>query len=43
MTEIELSVLSRQCLDRYIGSPTMLLQEVGAWEAETNSDGPTID
>jgi hypothetical protein len=43
MAEIELSVLSRQCLDRYIASLTMLLEEVGAWECERNSNGATVD
>jgi DDE superfamily endonuclease len=36
VAEIELSVLSRQCLDRRIGSAGELRGEVGAWEAERN-------
>jgi hypothetical protein len=36
MAEIELSVLTRQCLDRRIGSREDLAREVGAWTAERN-------
>jgi hypothetical protein len=36
VAEIELSVLSRQCLNRRIGSMPDLRQEVSAWEAERN-------
>ena len=36
MAEIELSVLSRQCLDRRIESSEILAREVGAWELERN-------
>jgi hypothetical protein len=36
MAEIELSVLSRQCLDRRIESSEILVKEVGAWELERN-------
>jgi hypothetical protein len=36
MAEIELSVLSRQCLDRRIESMDDLRQEVSAWEDERN-------
>jgi hypothetical protein len=36
MAEIELSVLSRQCLDRRIGSREELEQEVSAWEDKRN-------
>jgi hypothetical protein len=36
MAEIELSVLSRQCLDRRIGDPETLAREVAAWEMERN-------
>lgn len=34
--EIELSVLSRQCLDRRIGDRETLAREVAAWEHERN-------
>jgi hypothetical protein len=36
MAEIELSVLSRQCLDRRIPTPESLASEVKAWEDERN-------
>jgi hypothetical protein len=36
MAEIELSVLSRQCLDRRIESMEELKREVSAWELERN-------
>jgi hypothetical protein len=36
VAEIELSVLTRQCLDRRIESADELRAEVGAWEAERN-------
>jgi hypothetical protein len=36
MAEIELSVLSGQCLDRRIDNAAKLRQEVGAWEEERN-------
>jgi hypothetical protein len=43
MAEIELSVLSRQCLDRYISSSNLLLEEVSAWEVDRNTNGATVD
>jgi len=43
MAEIELSVLSRQCLKGYIPDPLTLAQETGAWETERNSNGATVD
>jgi len=36
MAEIELSILSRQCLDRRIGSQAELVREVAAWQAKRN-------
>ena len=36
MAEVELAVLSGQCLDRRIGQEAELRQEVTAWEAERN-------
>jgi hypothetical protein len=36
MAEIELSVLSRQCLDRRIGSREELEREVAAWQEDRN-------
>ena len=43
MAEIELSVLSRQCLDRRIPDPPTLEEEVAAWEHERNAKGATVD
>ena len=43
MAEIELSVLSRQCLDRRIGSVQTLTTEVNAWQAERNSKSAKMD
>jgi len=43
MAEIELSVLSRQCLDRRIPDRQALEREVAAWEAERNRLGGTVD
>ena len=37
MAEIELAVLSGQCLDRRIGKEETLRQEVAAWETERNA------
>ena len=37
IAEIELSALSRQCLDRRIGSADELGRELAAWEAERNA------
>jgi hypothetical protein len=43
MAEIELSVLSRQCLDRRIGTRDMLVHEVAAWNKARNTSGTTVD
>jgi hypothetical protein len=42
MAELELSVLSRQCLDRRIPSFEELAHEVGAWQTARNAAGATI-
>ena len=42
VAEIELSVLSRQCLDRRIGSSAQLARETKAWEAARNADGSKV-
>jgi hypothetical protein len=42
MAEIELSVLSRQCLDRRIETREELEREVAAWERERNERGVPI-
>jgi hypothetical protein len=38
MAEAELSVLSRQCLDRRIGDQVLLAEEVVAWQNARNAD-----
>ena len=38
MAELEFSVLSRQCLDRRIGTQAILTREVAAWEATRNAN-----
>ncbi len=43
MAEIELSVLSRQCLDRRIGSLAELEREVTAWQARRNANAVGIN
>jgi transposase len=42
MAEIELSVLSRQCLDRRIPDQAALISEVAAWEGERNAMQATV-
>ena len=39
MAELELSVLSRQCLDRRLASKEAVVAEVAPWEAERNRAG----
>jgi DDE superfamily endonuclease len=39
IAEIELSALTRQCLDRRLGSPEELHRELSAWQQERNADG----
>jgi transposase len=43
MAEIEFSVLTRQCLDRRIGSRTELEREVVAWQAKRNGQAVGIN
>ena len=43
MAEIELSVLSRQCLNRRLPDQETLTQEVAAWEQARNAEQVTID
>jgi hypothetical protein len=43
MAEIELSVMSRQCLDRRLPDRPALEREVRAWEAERNAAGGRVD
>ena len=42
VAEIELSVLSRQCLDRRIGSAAELTRELAAWQAQRNADASVV-
>jgi len=43
MAEIELSVLSDQCLDRRLPDQQTVVQEVAAWETRRNAERATID
>lgn len=43
VAEIELRVLTIQCLSRRIADATILRREVQAWEAERNSSGAHVD
>ena len=43
MAETELSVLSRQCLDRRLDSQELMAREVAAWEQERNAAGMRIN
>ena len=42
VAEIELSVLSRQCLNRRIGSTEELKQELAAWQKERNANRAAV-
>jgi hypothetical protein len=42
VAEIELSILSRQCLDRRIGSAEDLAREVAAWQEKRNAENSTV-
>lgn len=43
MAEMELSALSKQCLDRRIASMKKLADEVSIWEQEGNAIGATVN
>ncbi|MHB8899152.1 MAG: IS630 family transposase, partial [Thermoguttaceae bacterium] len=43
MAETELSILSRQCLDRRIDFKETMSREVAAWEHERNARKSKID
>jgi DDE superfamily endonuclease len=43
MAEIELSVLSEQCLDRRLADRATLEREVAAWQAARNAAGRGVD
>ncbi len=42
MAEIEIGVLTKQCLDRRIGDLATLRQEVDAWKTRRNAEQATI-
>lgn len=42
VAEIELGVLSRQCLDRRIGSAAELERELSAWQIQRNQDASRV-
>ncbi len=43
MAEIELSALSRMCLDQRIPDPSALIREVSAWESQRNAKAVTVE
>ncbi len=43
MAEIELSVLSRQCLNRHIDNITTIRNEIACWQKNRNKKGNKID
>jgi hypothetical protein len=43
MAEIEIGILSRQCLDRRIPTPQLLRCEVDAWQVDRNAQRRTIE
>jgi hypothetical protein len=43
MAEIELSILSRQCLHRCIPSQTILIRETEAWTMQRNKKQATVN
>lgn len=43
MAETELSILTRQCLDRRVDCQAKLAQEIAAWEAARNANVAKID
>ena len=43
MAEIEIGVLSRQCLSKYIESKERMIAEIAAWEQRRNEADATVD
>ena len=43
MAEIEIGVLSRQCLSRYIPTKSKMINEVTAWQRKRNHADATVD
>jgi len=43
MAEIEIGVLSRQCLSKYIESKERMIAEVAAWERQRNKTNAMVN
>ena len=43
MAEIEIGILSRQCLSEYISTKEAMIQEVSAWQSRRNAQGGTVN
>ena len=43
MAEIEIGVMTRQCLDRRIGSQDALKRETGAWQEQRNAEAVQVN
>ena len=43
MAEIEIGILSRQCLSQSIPTEPRMAREVAAWEAQRNHANATVD
>lgn len=43
MAEIELAILTRQCLQRRLGTPELMRQEVAVWQQERNQAKVTLN
>jgi len=43
MAEIEIGILSRQCLDRRIPSLAAMRHEIAAWELDRNNRGAPLN
>ena len=43
MAEVEIAVLTEQCLDRRLGRPVIVANVISAWESERNAGWATID
>ena len=43
MAEIEIGILERQCTGRRLGTETLLVAEIAAWQARRNAEGRTIE
>lgn len=43
MAEIEIGILERQCTGRRLGTESLLIAEVAAWEERRNTEGRTIE